>query len=283
MGARILHHTRTYEPGPEQEHADQDNGEAEIFSGFFREPAATQNNRLSIAAAGKDAQFLLLVRLVLGELFLPLSLAFCGALFLGFWGLWLRLRIGLRGVGRRTVSCWLGRLLRGDDNPGVWIGRETLNQSGRRDRYREEQVEADSKSNAALFRWFVVLPRQPSRDEEQGPEHRERQARLDGSIRQQPEHRGRDDEQGAERQHQKRKQRNTAAEDVHVFSTAKIERDQPRRGKAGSDRKDTRQARDKSHAKRNRDADEDRPCRPVEHNHQHQRTDRIAEKDVAFP
>ncbi len=73
------------------------------------------------------------------------------------------------------------------------------------------------------------------------------------------------------------------AADVHVFVAAKIERDQPSRRKAGRDGEDTPQVGNEPQAGRNDDAEKERFCRPVQHNHQHQRADRIAEQDVAFP
>src|SRR5688500_5479130 len=80
MRAGVLHDPRTHEPGPEQEHAREDYSEAEIIRGFFREPAASQFDRLPVAAAGHNASFLLVFRFGFGEPFLPFSLAFRGAL-----------------------------------------------------------------------------------------------------------------------------------------------------------------------------------------------------------
>ena len=91
MRGGILHDAGTHEPGSEQEHADQDYGEAEITRGFFREPAATPLHRLPVTTAREDAEFLFFVLFPFGEGFLPLSLAFSGALFLALFGAFLSL------------------------------------------------------------------------------------------------------------------------------------------------------------------------------------------------
>ena len=82
-----------------------------------------------------------------------------------------------------------------------------------------------------------------------------------------------------DQEQQKREQRNTA----HALAAAKVDREQSGQRETGSDRADIPQVGNERHTDRNGDAYEDRYGLPIEDDHQHQRPDRIAEQDVAFP
>ena len=73
------------------------------------------------------------------------------------------------------------------------------------------------------------------------------------------------------------------ADDVHAFPAAKVDREQPGGREAGRNRTDSSQTGDERQANRDSDGDEDGHGLAVEHNHQHQRADRITEEDVPLP
>ena len=266
----VLHHARTDEPDALQEHAHQQHRKRKVASRLFDEALPAQLDRFEVAALREDAQLFLFLGPAVGQTLFALGSALRSTLLFALAGFLLRGRrfSGGPGAGRRRR---------------IRIGREVRHQAARRHRQGPEQVEAGPQADAALRERFVVLPGQPGGDQDQGPEHRQRQPRLRGAVGQQPEHDRRDAQPGAQQQQHEGEDRHAQAAQRHARLAAQVERHQARAGEPAGDEEEGVPVGNEAQTDGDTDRQQQRPRLGVKGDHQHQRRDGVAEQDVTLP